>query len=73
MHNLLEPQRIEEILRHTMEVLQESKHQMFDIVETAQIEYNRIAVAIIELKKIFMIQLSGLRHWKEILGELESG
>ncbi len=34
-----------------MEVLQESKHQMFDIVETAQLEYNRIALAIKELTK----------------------
>ncbi len=51
MHNLPEPQKIEAILNHTMEVLQQSKHQMFDIVETAQAEYNRIVVSIAKLKQ----------------------
>lgn len=48
--NILEPQKIEEILDYTMVVLQESKNQMYDIVETAQSEYKRVALAIEELK-----------------------
>lgn len=50
MYDTLAPRRIEEILEHTMDILSESKSQMFDIVESAREEYNRISVAIEELK-----------------------
>lgn len=50
MHNELDPKRIEEILNHTVDVLNTSKHQMFEIVEAAQAEFNRISLAVAELK-----------------------
>jgi len=47
----LDPKRIEEILVHAVDVLADSKQQMFEIVEVAQAEFNRIAMAIAELKQ----------------------
>lgn len=50
MQDVLDPNRIEEILNYTIDVLHESKIQMFDIVATAQAEYENISLAIEELK-----------------------
>lgn len=51
MRTELDPKRIEEILVHAVDVLADSKQQMFEIVEVAQAEFNRIAMAIAELKQ----------------------
>ena len=50
LHSELDPKRIEEILNHTVDVLHDSKHQMYEIVEAAQTEFNRISFAVEELK-----------------------
>jgi len=47
----LDPKRIEEILVHAVDVLADSKEQMFEIVEVAQAEFNRISMAIAQLKQ----------------------
>lgn len=49
--NVLEPKIIEEILRKTMDVLEDSKHQMFEIIESAREEHKRILVTLEELKR----------------------
>lgn len=51
MQNALDPKKIEDILRYAVDALQESKNQMFEIVEAAQAEYNRIMAKIAELKQ----------------------
>lgn len=51
MRTELDPKRIEEILVHAVDVLADSKQQMFEIVEVAQAEFNRIAMDIAELKQ----------------------
>ncbi|HKM16953.1 MAG: histidine kinase [Firmicutes bacterium] len=47
----LDPKRIEEILFHAVGVLADSKKQMFEIVELAQREFDRISMALAELKQ----------------------
>ncbi len=50
VQDALNPKRIEEILRNTVDVLQNNKYEMFDIVEAVENEYNRIVAIIAELK-----------------------
>lgn len=45
-----DPKIIEDILENTLAVLENSRHQMFDIVESARLEHERILLALNELK-----------------------
>lgn len=51
MVNVWDPKIIEDILQNTLNALESSKHQMFEIVEAARVEYDRILLALKELKE----------------------